>query len=243
MSDSLNPMASFARRLLIVEDDRFVASLLADILRRDGFDVRIAGDVLAARKLVNQFDPDIALLDIGLGAGPTGLDLAHYLDRAHPEIGLLFLTNHPDRRSAGLTAADVPARAAFLRKDMVGDSSALRDAIAAVLRDDPRAHRHDLDTDRPLASLTARQVEILRLTSLGLTNAAIAEERGTTERAVELLLQAALQALGVPDDAGVNRRVEGVRRFVAAAGVPHRGERTKRKRSDVTDDRPDDRDA
>jgi DNA-binding NarL/FixJ family response regulator len=243
MSGSRAPTAQFTRRLLIVEDDPFVATLLADILRRDGFDVRIASDVLAARRLVDRFDPDIALLDIGLGAGPTGLDLAHYLDREHPGIGILFLTRHPDRRSAGLAAADVPARAGFLRKDMVGDTGALNDAIAAVLRDNPQAHRHDLDTARPLSGLTARQVEVLRLAALGLTNAAIAVERGTTERAVELLLQSALKALDVPDDPSVNRRVEGVRRYVDAVGLPHRAERTPRKRSGVRGDRPEGRDA
>jgi DNA-binding NarL/FixJ family response regulator len=243
MSRTGTPMGALTRRLLIVEDDSFVAALLAEILQRDGFDVRIAPDVLTARRLVDEFDPDIALLDIGLGAGPTGLDLAHYLDRSHPDIALLFLTRHPDRRSAGLAAADVPARAGFLRKDMVGDADALAEAIAAVVRDDPRSHRHDLDTDRPLDRLTARQIEVLRLASLGLTNSAIAVERGTTERAVELLLQAALKALDVPEDPRVNRRVEGVRRYVAAVGLPDRPEPTRSGRSGGPGEDLDDYDA
>jgi len=114
----------------------------------------------------------------------------------------------------------VPDRAGFLRKDMVGDPDVLIDAIEAVLRDNPREHRHDRLTDRPLHELTPRQLEVLRLVSLGLSNGAIARERGTTERAVELLLQSALRALGVPDHPDVNRRVEGVRRYVAATGLP-----------------------
>jgi len=215
-------MAQLTRRLLLVEDEAFVASLLADVLTQAGFEVRVAHDVIEARRILREFDPDVALLDIWLGGGPTGLDLAHVLDRQHPEVAIVLLTRHPDRRTAGLAAADVPERAGFLRKDMVSDPDVLIDAIEGVLRDNPREHRHDRAPDRPLRGLTPRQVEVLRLAALGLTNAAIARERGTTERAVELLMQSALRALGVPDDPDLNRRVEGVRRYVAVVGLPER---------------------
>jgi DNA-binding NarL/FixJ family response regulator len=213
---------TLTRRILLVEDEDFVAALLMDTLTRAGFDVRRAPDVLTARRLVRAFDPDVALLDINLGPGPNGIDLAHFLDRVHPEVALLFLTHHPDHRSAGIDVAAVPKRAGFLRKDMVGELSELMDAIDAVLRDRPSDHRHDQQEDRPLRGLTSRQLEALRLASLGLSNAAIARERGVTERAAEKLLQSALQALGVPDDPDMNRRVDGVRRYIAAAGLPDR---------------------
>jgi DNA-binding NarL/FixJ family response regulator len=210
------------RRVLLVEDEDFIAALLVESLEAAGFDVRRADDVLAARRLVRSFDPDVALLDIDLGPGPNGIDLAHYLDRVHPDIALIFLTRLPDHRSIGFDVADVPARAGFLRKDMVGEFTVVVGAIDAVVRGAPSEYRDDRRDDRPLRGLTPRQLEALRLASLGLSNAAIARERGITERAAEKLLQSALQALGVPDDPGMNRRVEGVRRFVASAGLPTR---------------------
>jgi len=208
------------RRILLVEDEVFIAGLLAEILERAGFAVRRAEDVLAARRLVRTFDPDVALLDINLGPGPNGIDLAHYLDRAHPDIALIFLTRHPDHRSAGFDIADIPARACFLRKDMLGEFDVLMRAIDAVVRGRSNEYRDDRRDDRPLRGLTSRQLEALRLASLGLSNRAIARERGITERAAEKLLQSALQTLEVPEDADMNRRVEGVRRYVAAAGLP-----------------------
>jgi DNA-binding NarL/FixJ family response regulator len=209
------------RRVLLLEDEDFVAALLLGALGRVGFDARRSPDVLDARRLVDSFDPDVALLDISLGPGPSGIDFARYLDRVRPDVALIFLTHHPDHRSAGIGAGQVPARAGFLRKDMVGELTVLTDAIDAVLRDRPHGHRHDRLEDRPLVDLTPRQIEALRLASLGLSNAAIARERGITERGVEKLLQSALHALGVPEDLDVNRRVEGVRRYVVAAGLPH----------------------
>lgn len=217
---TLAPMETLVRRLLVVEDEPLVASLLEEVLERARFEVRVAHDVLGARELLRTFDPDAALLDIALGAGPTGLDLAHWLHRSRPDVAIVFLTRHPDRRTAGLAAQDVPPGAGFLRKDMVTDSAYLLDALEQVLRDRPRGYRHDLLDDRPLHALTARQLEVLRLAAAGLPNARIAAVRGTSERAVELLLQSAFRTLAIPDDGSVNRRVEAVRRYVAVAGLP-----------------------
>ena len=65
------------RRLMLVEDEPLMASLLARSLEAANFIVETASDAAAARKLIQTFDPDIALLDISLGDGPTGVHLAH----------------------------------------------------------------------------------------------------------------------------------------------------------------------
>lgn len=197
-----------------------MASLLADVLEGQGFVVMTASNVLGAKAVLNDFDPDAVLLDIALGEGPTGLDLAHALHVRRPDIAIIFLTRHPDRRTAGLDSADVPPNSGFLRKDLVTDTAYLLNAIEAVLSDRPREVRHDLAAERPLAGLTATQVDVLRMASLGLTNAAIARRRNTSERAVELLLQAIFRTLGIEADGDVNPRVEAVRRYIAVAGMP-----------------------
>jgi len=224
------------RRILIVEDEALVATLLSEALEQVGFDVSSAPDVLSAKRLVRTFDPDVALLDVNLGPGPTGLDLAHYLDRVHPDVALVLLTRHPDHRSVGLEAPKIPPRAGFLRKDLVSDVGTLLASINDVMRDRGSAHRHDRFDDRPLRALTVRQLAVLRLAARGMSNVAIARERGITERAVEKLLQSALQALGVPDHPDLNRRVDGIRRFVAAAGLPDAASTSELDRADRTPD-------
>jgi len=71
-----------------------MASLLSEVLVSQGFVVQTASNTLQARAAVDVFDPDAALLDISLGDGPSGLDLAHVLHRRYPHIALLFLTKH-----------------------------------------------------------------------------------------------------------------------------------------------------
>jgi DNA-binding NarL/FixJ family response regulator len=208
--------------VLVVEDESLMSSLLADVLTAAGFDVDVAGNVLEARESVKAFDPDIALLDISLGEGPSGLDLAHVLHASRPDIALVFLTKHPDRRTAGLEGAEVPPGCGFLRKDMVTDTSYLLEAIEAVLAEHPGQVRHDLSPDRPLAELTTKQVDVLHMAAQGLTNGAIARERGTSERSVEMLLHSVFHTLDIPTHGDVNPRVEAIRRYIDAAGMPAR---------------------
>lgn len=213
------PVGHLTRRLVVVEDDPLTTALLSAHLKHARFVIRTASDVLSAKRIIATFDPDVVLIDVNLGPGPTGLDLAHYLAQRQPEVGIVILTHHPDSRSAGFFG-DIPPHAAFMRKDMITEADVLTDAIEDVLRDKGGSHRHDLYEDRPLAELTVRQLDALRFAALGLSNAAIANERGITERAAEKLLQSALRALAIPDTKDTNRRVEGIRRYIAAVGLP-----------------------
>lgn len=215
-------MTAELRRLLVVEDESLMSSLLAEVLTAAGFEVDIASNVLDALESVKEFDPDAALLDISLGEGPSGLDLAHVLHAQRPDIALIFLTKHPDRRTAGLDGKDVPPGAGFLRKDMVRDTGYLLQAIETVLADRPREVRHDLAPDRPLSRLTTKQVDVLHMAAQGLTNAAIARHRGTGERSVEMLMHSVFTELGIETNGDVNPRVEAIRLYIGAAGMPAR---------------------
>ena len=126
------------RRLLIVEDEPLMASLLEGSLTNAGFIVTAAADVESGRRAVDTFDPDIVLLDISLGDGPTGVHLAHALRKTRPDIAVLILTKHPDAKSASREGLDLPPNVGFLRKHLVNDVTYLIDAIEKVLADQPQ---------------------------------------------------------------------------------------------------------
>lgn len=208
--------------MLIVEDEALMASLLADVLVANGFVVETAADVLAARTAVRSFDPDGVLLDISLGDGPSGLDLAHVLAKQRPDIALVFLTKHPDPRTAGIENGDLPAGCGFLRKDRVRDTDYLLESIEAVMRDQPRDARHDLDPSKPLGALSAKHVDVLRLMATGYTNEHIAKMKGSSLSTVERWTAEIFRELRIDTKGVVNPRVEAVRQFIAAAGIPER---------------------
>jgi CheY-like chemotaxis protein len=76
-------------RVLLVDDNRYVAELLAVLLRLDGHDVQIARDGLTALEFVPAYRPEVVLLDIEL-PGMSGYEVACRL-RAREDTKHIFL--------------------------------------------------------------------------------------------------------------------------------------------------------
>ena len=199
-----------------------MAALLADALTSEGFTVAAASDVVSAREEIRDFDPDGLIIDISLGPGPTGVDLAYAVRKERSDIAILFLTRHPDLRTAGVSADQVPPNCGFVRKDRVTDKGYLVQAIEKVLTDSDRDVRHDDDPSRPLGNLSEKQLTFLRLMALGYTNDAMARESGLALSSVERWVVGIFKDMGIDSRGEVNPRVEAVRRYVAAAGIPER---------------------
>jgi PAS domain S-box-containing protein len=109
------------RRVLLVDDNRDAAEMLAELLRTAGHEVVVAFDGPSALGTLGGFRPDIALLDIGLPV-MDGYDLARKLKDALPATPRLIAISgygqeHDHRRSqeAGFDAHLVkPVQAAQL---------------------------------------------------------------------------------------------------------------------------------
>jgi CheY-like chemotaxis protein len=70
--------AASARRVLLVDDNPDAVNLLAELLRLRGHEVKVASDGPAAITAGPAFDPDVAILDIGLPV-MDGYELARRL--------------------------------------------------------------------------------------------------------------------------------------------------------------------
>ena len=204
------------RTVLVVENEDFLRSLIAQSLEVNGFAVATASSALEAKKMLSKVDPDAAVLDIELGDGPTGLDFAAQLAITSPEVGIVFLTDLPDPRFAR-DHHEVKENQAYLNKKLLQSPDVLRDAINAVLFEESvEEFRHDQSENRPLAQLTRVQMEILKLIAEGKTNQQIAEIRNRSLGATESAITRTLDSLGIKRDADVNVRVEAVRSYFQA---------------------------
>jgi len=213
----------FARSVVVVEDDSFMRSLIAEYLEKAGFQVTTAGTAVDARRQIRAVDPDAVVLDIDLGPGPTGLDLAKTINSA--EVGLVFLTNFSDPRFAGYDVKAAHPKAAYLNKHMLENSAVLLDALNAVLLERNVAHyRFDSRTDRPMAQLSNSQVQALRLLAEGKTNQQIAEIRQRSLAATESLVSRTLTAIGIDPTADHNSRVVAAMHFITRTGTRTAGQ-------------------
>lgn len=96
-------------KLFIVEDEPIIMDYLEQCLLDAGFEVvGKADDFNAARKSVQDNKPDLLLLDINLGEGPDGVDLAHFVNQ-QLKIPFLFVTSNTDAQTLDRVKLTNPA--------------------------------------------------------------------------------------------------------------------------------------
>jgi DNA-binding response OmpR family regulator len=113
--------------VLVVEDDDAIAQVLQRSLRMEGYDVRIAGDGVAALDEAHAFLPDLMILDLGL-PGIDGVDVAKTLRQTGDDTPILVLTARDgvEARVEGLDAgADDYLVKPFERQELLARLRAL----------------------------------------------------------------------------------------------------------------------
>lgn len=213
-----------SRQVLIVEDDAFLCSLLAEILRGRGFVTWEATTATEAMDLIDEHDPDALIVDLDLGHGPSGLDVIGALGERIGEFGVLVLTNYQSP-AALVPGAKLPAAVGYLLKRKISDPDEVVAALEGVLSDTPSNKiDHQAAVPEELSALTTSQLELLRLIALGYSNDMIARERGVTVRSVESLVNRAFTALGLSSDARSNARVKAAMLYARTMGIPKPGD-------------------
>lgn len=205
-------------RVVIVEDDSLLRSSLVHALERHG--ITVTGsfpDAIDVAKHVADDGPDVALLDLDLGPGPTGLDVARALRSVHASIGLVLLTTYEDPRLKVGSLPSIPAGLQYLSKGRMDDVAEVVRVLHAAARAPlapPPVSRQPGRVD-----LTAAQIEVLRMVAEGLTTQEIAARRGVSVKAVEQLLTKIYDRLDLPRDPSLNQRVQLTHAYLTAAGL------------------------
>jgi len=202
-----------SRSVLVVEDDNLVRAALSAGLAHHGFDVTAVGDARSAMAAFDNAAPEVAVLDLHLGAGPTGIDLAAAMRQRVPDVGLVLLTSFTDPRLLRTSLVAMPQGMIYVVKQSVDDLSLLAAAIDAA-PDTVTSQK----TEIPRSPLTTAQADTLRLLAAGLSNSEIARIRVVTEATVEKTIARTAQALGIAYEEGVNQRVALARAYFALIG-------------------------
>ena len=171
---------------------------MADILTKEGFDVQVADSASAAMEAIAAREPHVLVSDLDLGSMPTGVDLLVKTALEFPWIGLVALTAYTD--PALVSSGSLPRHVQYVHKTSPAALETLTTAIrAAIVNELLQPLSAEVDTDS--ISLTAAQAEVLRLVASGLSNEAIAKQRGISIRGAEKMVQRLFKTLGLSNSA------------------------------------------
>ncbi|PZQ99605.1 MAG: sigma-54-dependent Fis family transcriptional regulator [Cereibacter sphaeroides] len=81
--------------ILIVDDERDIRELIGDILRDEGFTVRLAGSSDACMAEINAEAPALMILDIWLkDSRMDGIDILKTVRRSNPDVPVVIISGH-----------------------------------------------------------------------------------------------------------------------------------------------------
>jgi len=206
-------------RLILVEDDAFTRATLGDALAHQGFEVKArvatAAEALAAQK---DFDPHVAVLDLDLGIGPTGIDVAIALRIQNSNIGIVFLTTYKDPRLIESNLPNLPEGAIYLNKSEMNSTSTIAGQISAAMIKPLAKRSFPWTRTGPLTGMSTLQIEIMKEIADGKSTLEIARIRGVSEQAIDKSISRIAKRLGIPKSADTNQRVQIVRSFFENKG-------------------------
>ena len=208
--------AMMGTRVLLVENDPFTLAALSDALSYQRCSV-VGAFTTAREALASQGDIDaqVALLDLDLGVGPTGIDLAHALRIGQPDIGIVILSSYSDPRLAVPDLPDPPQGSYYLSKQ---DITNIRQVLEQVLASAHAPLRPRTSERRSLPQMSDTQLQVLTRIAAGMSTQAIAEERGVSAKAIEQTISKLYELFEVPHDGATNQRVRLVRAYLEISG-------------------------
>ncbi len=217
-------------RVAIADDHYLVREGTRHALEAGGLEVvATVGTPAELEQAVAALEPDVVVTDIRMP--PThhteGIEAAHRIRAAHPDVGVVVLSQYADATYAFELLGQGTAGFAYLLKERVGDPRQLVHAVGEVARGgsviDPdvvgllvRATAHQRNS--PVATLTDRERQVLACMAQGRTNAAIADELCLSASSIEKHVTAIFSKLGLQDEPQTHRRVAAVLTYLRDAG-------------------------
>ena len=196
-------------RVLIVDDHEIVREGLQNLLAEESdFEVvGMAGDGISAVTLAEAKNPDVIIMDLVM-PGLDGIEATRRILGNNPAMRVLVLTTYADDQH--VREAIQAGAIGYLLKDVLKADllRALRDAAIGRPSLHPDVQQHLMREVRtsspqeqvpPHASLTAREVDILRLIADGRSNKEIAAALYLTEGTIKGYISTIFDKLGVED--------------------------------------------
>ena len=215
-------------KVILAEDNLLVREGIQQILALEP-DIEVVGscgDLPELMEAIERESADVVLTDIRMPPGQVdeGLQVASWLRDAHPDVGVVVLSQYAEPSYALELLESGSERRGYLLKERVHDASQLRAAIEAVAQGgtiiDPKLvdalvlGKARLERS-PLAELTPREREVLAEIAQGKSNSAVADSLVLTKRAVEKHINAIFLKLGLAFADDVSKRVKATLLFLS----------------------------
>ncbi len=202
---------------IVADDVLLTREGIVHLLSGAGVDiVGEAGDGEQLLSLIDKERPDAVVVDIRMPPTHTdeGLVASAQIRSAYPDVAVVLLSQYVEPSYAMRLLEGHEERVGYLLKERIFHPAVLVDALRRVIDGetvvDPTIVAQIMGRKRandPLATLSARERDVLALVAEGLSNKAVAARLFVTDRTVEAHMAQVFSKLGLQGSPDQHRRV------------------------------------
>ena len=202
-------------KVILIDDDLFVRTSLTAGLK--SFNIKVVKSVANysdALEEIKREPIDVAIVDLDLGPGPSGIDICNSLRNQFPTLGLIMLTSYTDPKISQPTGPSLPKGCRFLSKSKLSEFELLVNEILSAKANPLSA----ISRKAKNQVLTDTQLEVLKMVAEGLSSHEIAERRGVSVKSIEGIISKIHSALKLEKSKSLNQRVQLARAYFNLSG-------------------------
>lgn len=194
-------------KIFIADDHQMFIDGIKALLQHEK-DIEMVGEATSGTEVLIQLEklgPDIILMDIGM-SGLNGIETTNTITDKHPSIKVIALTMYDD--SIRISKMQKAGAKGYLLKNT--SKNELLEAIQVIAEGGNYYSKNLIKTkstgalsNNPLADITEREIEVIKLIAKGMTNKEIANQLSISELTVNTHRKNAMRKLEIKNTAAL----------------------------------------
>jgi DNA-binding NarL/FixJ family response regulator len=204
----------------LVENNELLLLLVSNLIKTYPVDLLNSSSTYgAALKAFNQKNSDVVILDLDLGEGPSGYDLALMMRQLKSNLGIVFYSSFNDERFIINGNNQRLTNYVFLRKSEIINNNAIYNAILQsieILEEENKFRKKEVTAF--YKNFNDREIELMAHVAAGFSNKKIASIFKIEIKSCENAISRLAKKLNLPQEDLSNQRIMITRKYLQLCG-------------------------
>jgi DNA-binding NarL/FixJ family response regulator len=204
----------------LVENNELLLLLVSNLIKTYPVDLLNSSSTYgAALKAFNQKNSDVVILDLDLGEGPSGYDLAVMMRQLKSNLGIVFYSSFNDERFIINGNNQRLTNYVFLRKSEIINNNAIYNAILQsieILEEENKFRKKEVTAF--YKNFNDREIELMAHVAAGFSNKKIASIFKIEIKSCENAISRLAKKLNLPQEDLSNQRIMITRKYLQLCG-------------------------
>jgi DNA-binding NarL/FixJ family response regulator len=204
----------------LVENNELLLLLVSNLIKTYPVDLLNSSSTYeAALKAFNQKNSDVVILDLDLGEGPSGYNLALMMRQLKSNLGIVFYSSFNDERFIINGNNQRLTNYVFLRKSEIINNNAIYNAILQsieILEEENKFRKKEVTAF--YKNFNDREIELMAHVAAGFSNKKIASIFKIEIKSCENAISRLAKKLNLPQEDLSNQRIMITRKYLQLCG-------------------------